>query len=114
MGGDDDEQVLALGREFPGWTIWRNGKMWCARYDMLINHCGSADELAAAVRAAHDRVIPGTVPLAPLRIYAARARQARRQVEAAAAGWQQMKARPRRRRPRRIPPASGNSTGTGA
>jgi hypothetical protein len=92
-----EEQLLDLRRRFPGWQIWYvpyepDGGTWCARPQILIR-CGSAEDLAASIGAAHDEVIPESVALASSRDYATRVRRLREQQEAAGAAWRRRKAR---------------------
>ena len=93
-------QLLDLRRRFPGWQIWYvpyepDGGTWCARPQILIRS-GSAEDLAASIRAAHDEVVPESVALASSRGYGTRVKRLREQQEAAGAAWRRRKARPGR------------------
>ena len=99
------ERRRELERQFPGWEIWYvprgpDTATWCARPQMLIN-AGSPEDLAAAIRAAHGRVIPDSLLLASGRGYPARVKRLRALEEGAGAARRRMKARKRRRVPRR-------------
>ena len=85
------EELEKLRQQFPGWQIWTSGPTWCARPWPLIN-CGSAEELAGQIRAAHMLPPSGSPSLAAWRSYRARARALREYEEAAAAAWNQRKA----------------------
>ena len=99
------ERRRELERQFPGWEIWYvprepDSATWCARPQMLIN-AGSPEDLAAAIRAAHSQVIPDSLLLASPRGYPARVRRRRKLKESAGAAGRPVKARKRRRVPRR-------------
>jgi hypothetical protein len=98
------ERRRELERQFPGWEIWYvprepDSATWRARPQMLINADGPED-LAAAIRAAHNQVIPDSLLLASPRGYPARVRRLRKLTESAGAADGPMKARKRRRVPR--------------
>jgi hypothetical protein len=80
-----------LKREFPGWHIYHLGDKWGARPAPEISGCASAEDLAAAIRAAHHIIAPESVALASLRSYAARTRRLRQQEQAAGEAWQRMR-----------------------
>jgi hypothetical protein len=97
------ERRRELERQFPGWEIWYvprepDTATWSARPQMLIN-AGSPEDLAAAIRSAHGRVIPDPLLLASSRGYPAGVRRLRALEEGAGAA--RLKARERRRVPRR-------------
>ena len=99
------ERWRELQRQFPGWEIWYvprepDGATWCARPRMLIG-AESPEDLAAALRAAHGPVIPGSLLLASGRGDPARVRRLRELEEPAGAARRRVKARERRRVPRR-------------
>jgi hypothetical protein len=99
------ERRRELERQFPGWEIWYvprepDSATWCARPQMLIN-AASPEDLAAGIRAAHRRVTPDPVLLASPRDYPARPRRLRELEEPARAAPRRVKARRRRRVPRR-------------
>jgi hypothetical protein len=91
MRGDQEEQLAALQRQFPGWQIWVSGDRWCTRPWPLIN-AGGPEELAGRIRTAHSQPPDGSPSLATWRSYAARVRALREYEEAAAAAWKRMRA----------------------
>ena len=98
------ERRRELERQFPGWEIWYvprepDRATWCARPRMLIN-AASPEDLAAAIRAAHGQVIPAPLLASP-RGYPARVRRLGKLEEPAGAARRRVKARKRRRVPRR-------------
>jgi hypothetical protein len=98
------ERRRELERQFPGWEIWYvprgpDSATWRARPRMVINADGP-EGLAAAIRAADNRVIPDSVLLASPRGYPVRVRRLRGLEASAGAAWRRVRAR-RRRPPRR-------------
>lgn len=94
-----------LERQFPGWEIWYvprepDTATWCARPQMLIG-ADSPEDLAAAIRAAHGQVIPDPLLVTSPQGYPAGVRRLRALEEPAGAARRRMKARERRRVPRR-------------
>ena len=99
------ERRRELERQFPGWEIWYvprepDSATWCARPQMLLS-AGSPEDLSAALRAGHSQVIPDSLLLASPRGYPARVGRLGKLEEPAGAAWRRMKARKRRRVPRR-------------
>ena len=99
------ERRRELERQFPGWEIWYvprepDSVTWRARPQMQIN-ADSPEDLAAAIRAAHGRVIPDSVLLASPRGDPAGVGRVRKLEEPAGAARRRMKAQKRRRVPRR-------------
>ena len=99
------ERRRELERQFPGWEIWYvprgpDGATWRARPRMLID-AEDPEDLAAAIRAADNPVIPDWVLLASPRGHAARVRRLRGLEAPAGAAWRRVKAR--RKRPARRP-----------
>ena len=99
------ERRRELERQFPGWEIWYvprepDTATWCARPKMLIG-AGSPEDLAAAIRAAHGQVIPDPLLVTSPQGYPAGVRRLRALEEPAGAARRRMKARERRRVPRR-------------
>jgi hypothetical protein len=99
------ERRRELERRFPGWEIWyvpreRDGATWRARPRMLIS-ADDPEDLAAAIRAAGNPVIPDSVLLASPRGYPARRRRLGGLEAPAGAAWRRVKAR--RTRPARHP-----------
>jgi len=99
------ERRRELEQRFPGWEIWYvprepDRATWCARPQMLIK-ADSPEDLAAATGSAHGQVIPDALLLASGRGYPARVRRRRALEEPAGAARRRMKARKRRRVPRR-------------
>ena len=73
------ERRRELERRFPGWEIWYvprqpDGATWRARPRMLIN-ADDPEDLAAAIRAVDNPVIPDSALLASPRGYAVRGRR---------------------------------------
>jgi hypothetical protein len=105
-----EQRKRELKEQFPGWHIWfvphsaSDGETWCAQPWPLIN-AGSADELTAAMRAAHQGPPFGSPSLASWRSYRARTRARREYAAAEAERWQRLKAQPRRRRTPQAPQA---------
>jgi hypothetical protein len=99
------ERRRELEGQFPGWEIWyvpreADSATWCARPQMLIG-AGSPEDLAAAIRAAHSRVIPDSRLLAAPRGDLARVRRLRKLEVSAGAARRRAKTQERRRVPRR-------------
>jgi hypothetical protein len=102
------ERRRELERRFPGWEIWYvprgpDGATWRARPRMLIN-AEDPEDLAAAIRAAGNPVIPDSVLLASPRGDAARGRRLGGLEASAGAAWRRVKARRTRRARRPVSP----------
>jgi len=107
------ERRRELERRFPGWEIWYvprqpDGATWRARPRMLIN-ADDPEDLAAAIRAVDNPVIPDSALLASPRGYAVRGRRPGGLEASAGSAWRRVKARrtrPARRpgSPPRVPP----------
>jgi len=112
------EQLRDLERRFPGWQFWAvpHGNprtthvVWCARPWPLIN-AGSPGELAERIRGAHSVPPDGSPSLASWRSYTARVKRLREFEEAAGAAWRRMRAQPRRRRRKALPPSQAEPPG---
>ena len=99
------ERRRELERQFPGWEIWYvprepDSATWCARPQMLLG-AESPKDLAAAIRAAHSRVIPDSLLLAAGRGYLAGVRRGRKLEQPAGVTRRRAKAQERRRVPGR-------------
>ena len=102
------ERRRELERQFPGWEIWYvprgpDNATWRARPRMVIN-ADDPEDLAAAIRAADNRVIPDSVLLAFPRGYPVRVRGLRGLEASAGAAWRRVRARRRRPPRRRVSP----------
>jgi hypothetical protein len=102
------ERRRELERQFPGWEIWYvprgpDSATWRARPRMVIN-ADDPEDLAAAIRAADNRVIRDSVLLAFPRGYPVRVRRLRGLEASAGAAWRRVRARRRRPPRRRVSP----------
>ena len=107
------ERRRELERQFPGWEIWYvprgpDGVTWRARPRMLIS-ADDPEDLAAAIRAAANPVIPDWVLLASPRSHAARVRRFTGLEAPAGAAWRRVKVRRKRPARRPVSPPGGSA-----
>lgn len=103
------ERRRELEGRFPAWEIWYvprepDGATWRARPRMLIN-ADDPEDLAAAIRAADNPVIPDQVLLASPRGHAARQRRPGRLEASAGAALRRVKVRRTRPAQRPVSPS---------
>jgi hypothetical protein len=101
------ERRCELERRFPGWGIWYvprqpGGATWRARPRLLIN-ADDPEDLAAAIRAADNPVIPDSALPPSGRAYPARGPWPGRLEAPAGSAWRCVKAAERARRGARFP-----------
>jgi len=102
------ERRRELERRFPGWEIWYvprepDGVTWRARPRMLIG-ADDPEDLAAAILAADNPVIPDSALLASPRGYPVRGRRLGGLEAPAGSAWRRVKARRTRRARRPVSP----------
>ena len=102
------ERRRELERRFPGWEIWYvprkpDGATWRARPRMLI-HAEDPEDLAAAIRAADNPVIPDPARLGSRPGYPARGQRPGGLEAPAGSAWRRVKARRTRRARRPVSP----------